>query len=95
MKNTFMNKRNLNVGGIACLMAGVYCMCYILLNDNALPGSIAAVEGSLSHWVRHWHVVVVGLMPIYVACALFGAAICSLTVGSTLYRWLSDFMHQK
>jgi hypothetical protein len=84
-----MNKKYINFGGITCLIVGVYSMYYMLLTDNALPCSINSVETSLSHWIRHWRVVVVALMPIYVAFTLFGTAIGSLLFGSTLQHWLT------
>jgi hypothetical protein len=87
-----MKTSHLNVGGIICLLVGIYCIYSLLLNDTAFPWSICSVEGSLSHWLRHWRVLVVGLMPIYVAFTLFGAASVSLFVGSVLQDWLVDLI---
>jgi hypothetical protein len=83
-----MNKQYINFGGITCLIIGVYFMSY-LLNNNALPCSINSVEISLNHWIRHWHIIIVALMPIYVGFTLFGTAIGSLLFGTTLQHWLT------
>ena len=93
MKTISMNNKY-NLGSFICLLAGVLCMYHMLLNDKALPWSINAVELSLNHWLKHWHVLVVGLMPIYVSFALFGAAIGSLSVGSRLQYWLTHACHK-
>jgi hypothetical protein len=83
-----MNKSYLNLGGVTFLILGIFCISSLLLNDKTLPCSINSVELSLSHWLRHWRVLVVGLMPVYVAFTLFGVAIPSLLLGSVLQDWL-------
>jgi hypothetical protein len=90
-----MNKQYINFGGITCLIVGVYSMYCMLLDDNTLPWSISSVETSLSHWIRHWRVIVVALMPIYVAFILFGTAIGSLFFGSTLQHWLTGLLFRR
>lgn len=91
-----MNKRySLNFGALICLVAAVYCMYCILLQDDVLPFSIGAVVNSMNHWAKHWRILVVGLLPIYVALMFFGTAIIGLYIGSNLQRWLTRFLHQK
>jgi hypothetical protein len=89
-----MNKLDLNFGGIISLIVGVYSMYYMLLSCDALPWSINAVETSLSHSIKHWRILVVGLMPIYVSLTIFGTAFSSLFVGSTLHKWLVGFLQE-
>jgi hypothetical protein len=86
MKN--MNKPHLNLGSFTCLIISVFCVYCLLLNNDALPCSINSVEMSLTHWLRHWRILVVGLMPIYISFTLFGAASVSLLLGSVLQNWL-------
>lgn len=88
IKNS-MNKPHLNLGSLTCLIISIFCMYSLLLNNNAFPCSINSVETSLSHWLRHWRILVVGLMPIYISFALFGAAGASFLVGSALQNWLT------
>lgn len=91
-----MNKRHsLNLGGIICLIAGICFICSLLLRDNLLPLSISAVLTSINHCIRHWHVLVVGLLPIYVALMIFGTGVVGLYFGSALQRWITEFLHNK
>ena len=91
-----MNKRqSFNFGGIICLIAAVCLMCYMLLDGDVLHCSINSVLFSMNHWARHWHILVVGLLPVYVALMFFGTAISSMYLGSALQRWLTQFLHHK
>ena len=87
-----MNKQSLNLGSFMCLIISVFFIYSLLLNNNTLPCSINSVETSLTHWLRHWRVLVVGLMPIYISFALFGAASMSLFLGSVLQNWLTGLL---
>ena len=84
-----MNTRQtLNLGVITCLIGTIYVIYYLLLHDNPLPFSISSVLAWLNHWVRHWHVLAVGLIPIYLAFMIFGAAVLCSYFGSTVQRWI-------
>jgi hypothetical protein len=89
-----MNKRHINTGGIICLILGI-CIISLLLRDNLLPFSIPVVLSKISHFLRHWHVLAVGLLPIYVALMIFGTGILALYFGSALQRWITEFLHHK
>lgn len=91
-----MKKRHsINFGGIICLIALVYFICRVLLQDDILPFSIFSVQTSMNRWVKHWHIVTVGLLPVYVALVFFGAALCGVFFGSAAQRWISRFLQQK
>ena len=91
-----MNKRHsLNLGGMICLVAAVYVLYYLLLRDNILPFSIHSMLFNINHWAKNWHVIVIGLLPIYLALMVFGTAIIGIYFGSALQRWLSSFLHHK
>lgn len=91
-----MKKRHTyNLGGIICLVVAVYVIYYLLLRDNLLPFSISSVLSSINHWARNWHILVVGLMPVYIAFMLFGTSILGAYLGSALQRWISQFLHNK
>lgn len=85
-------KHSLNLGGIMCLLILVFIICRILLQDDILPFSIGSVQTSMNHWIKHWHIVAVGLLPVYVGLVFFGAALCGLFFGSALQRWISKFL---
>jgi hypothetical protein len=91
-----MNKRDsLNLGAIICSVAAVYILYYLLLEDKPFPFSITSVLGGVNHWLRHWHVLVVGLLPVYLALMVFGTSMMGLYVGGALQRWLTHFLHHK
>ncbi len=84
-----------NFIGIICLVAIVYVTFEVLLQDDILPFSICSVQTSMNHWIKDWHIVAVGLLPIYVALVFFGAVFCGLFFGSAAQRWISRFLQQK
>lgn len=88
-------KYSINFVGIICLIAIVYVTCRVLLQDDILPFSIWSVQTSMNHWIKQWHIVAVGLLPIYVALVFFGAVLCGLFFGSAAQRWISKFLQQK
>lgn len=94
-KCSMKTKQTINFGGMISLVIIVYVTVRILLQDDILPFSICSVQASMNHWVKHWHIVAVGLLPIYVALVFFGAALCGICFGSALQRWISRFLQQK
>ena len=88
-----MNKRHsLNLGAIICLAFASYLLYYILLHDNLLPFSIHSVLLNVNHLAKNWHVIVIGLLPIYLALMVFGTAILGIYFGSALQRWIGSFL---
>jgi hypothetical protein len=90
-KTSLNKKRSLNLGGIISLVATVYFIYYLLLKENLLPFSISSVLTWGSEWSKHWHILAVGLVPIYLGLMIFGTAVLSLYVGAALQRWVSQF----
>jgi hypothetical protein len=88
-------KATLNLGGIVCLIAGVYCIYYLLILDKILPFSISSVLSWSSHYAKEWHILTVGLVPIYLALMIFGTSMLSLCFGSALQRWLTQLGKNK
>ena len=79
---------------IVCLFAAVYFICYILRQDGVFPISIGSAWYCISHWVRHFHVVAVALLPIYVAFMVFGTAAVGIYLGSATHRWLNQLLQK-
>lgn len=75
-----------NIYSLLGLLVAVYCIYFLLIKDDQLPCSIQAVLYGVNHVITHWHVLVVGLLPIYVACVIFGLAMVGLYLGSLLER---------
>ena len=86
-----MKKDQINPVALICLVAATCCM-FCLLKDNNLPFSINCVLASMDHWILHWHVLVVGLLPIYVAFMVFSAGIIGLHFGNNLQGFLTQIV---
>ncbi|MHB1949363.1 MAG: hypothetical protein ACYCQI_14765 [Gammaproteobacteria bacterium] len=85
-----MNKQqSLNLGGIICLVVVGYFIYYLLVLDNELPFSIVSILSNFSHWTSHWRILIVGLLPVYVALMLFGTAMLGAYLGSAVQDWLT------
>lgn len=86
-----MGKRtSLNVGGALSLGFAVFVISYTLLRENILPTSIDSIMAHLNHSVHHWHVLVVGLLPVYVALCIFGTAMVTIYLGTLAHRWFTQ-----
>lgn len=85
IKKSF-NRKNyqFNLGSLACLIATGFAIYYLLVKDQLLPSSISFISALTSHMTQHWHILVVGLVPVYLALIIFGAAILSIFLGSYL-----------
>lgn len=80
---------SLNLGGFICLVVAVYLLYCLLLRDNMMPFSIYSVFSSINHWAKDWHIIVIGLLPIYLALMIFGTAMFGVYLGSAIQRWIS------
>jgi len=91
-----MNTRStFNLGALICLVAVVYLIYYLLLMDHLLPLSISSVFSGFNHRIHHWHVLAVGLLPVYLALMIFGTSIIGIYLGGALQRWISQFLQNK
>jgi hypothetical protein len=75
-----------NVIGLAI---AIYVMYSLLLKHDEFPLSIIAILHSLCNWVDHSYVLIVGLLPIYIAVMIFGLAILGLYLGSLLEHFVA------
>jgi len=81
---------------LICLIVAVFFVCYFLFQDDNLPISINSVWFSINHTcMRQFHILAVGLLPIYVALMVFGTAIFSKYCGSRLQRVISQLIQHK
>ena len=72
---------------IALTIAG-YIAYYFLLQDNFLHISISSIMQFSHHLAIRSHLLVLGLLPIYIATMIFGAAMGGIYLGSTLQNIL-------
>ncbi len=89
------NRKTSNVGGSIFLFILVYFIYRILLEDDILPFSITSVQSTMNHWVKHWHFLVVGLIPVYIALLFFGAVILGIFFGDKIERLISKILQKK
>jgi hypothetical protein len=83
-KSSLNKKHSVNFGGFLCLVATVYFIYYLLIEDKLLPLLLSWSDNC----AKHWHILTVGLMPVYLAVMIFGAAVLSIFLGSVIQRWL-------
>jgi hypothetical protein len=89
--SVMQNRNSLNIGGIIFLIILIYLLYRILLHSDLHPFSILAVQTTMNHWVKHWHFLVVGLIPVYIAIVFFGAVLLGIFFGKSVQRWVSRF----
>ncbi len=78
----------LNIGTIVALGALFAIVYYLLLRDNFLHASIASIISNSHHLEVKKRVLVHGLLPIYIATMIFGAAMLGIYIGSTFQQFL-------
>lgn len=78
----------LNAGTIVLLTALSYIAYYILMRDNFLHSSIASIIAHSHHLEVKKHLLVLGLLPIYIAAIIFGTAMLAVYLGTALQHFL-------
>ncbi len=70
------NRPGFHTTGMVFSVLAVVLMGFLLWSDEWLPFSIGAVWRAVAHGMKtpHSHLLSVGLLPVYVALMLFGAA---------------------
>jgi hypothetical protein len=86
-----MTKYYFNIGGIVGALLVVSIICEMLLRDKIPLLSINTMQSMMNHWAMHWHIIAIGVLPVYVALIFFSASIVGLFLGSTLQHWLMRF----
>jgi hypothetical protein len=90
-----MKKQTVNLGSIVCLLVAVYFVYGALLQDGLIPASISTVWEHFRHWAKHFRVLAVALLPVYVALMVFGTSIVGIYLGSAIQRWFTRVVLQK
>lgn len=77
-----------NVGILIALIAAFYITYYLLLQDNCLHTSISDII-TRSHQLKdQQHLIVLGLIPIYIATIMFGSATLGIYLGALAQRMI-------
>ncbi len=73
----------------------VYYAAYILLlEDNCLHVSISDILAKTHHLELREHLIVLGLLPIYIASVIFGSTIFALHLASWVRKFLCRPMNE-
>lgn len=73
-----------NIGMLFALILATYLAYYLLLQDNCLHTSIGFILSHSHGLALKEHLIVLGLLPIYIAMIIFGAGLLAAYLGSTL-----------
>lgn len=85
-----MEKRlKFNIGTIIAFTALSYVVYYLLVSDNSLHISIGYIISHTHHMALKKHLIVLGLLPVYIAIMVFGAATLGTYIGSSLQHLIT------
>ena len=79
-----------NLGTLIALSGAFYVAYYLLLDDSLLYISLTAIINSSHELSMHKHLLVLGLIPIYIAIVIFGAATIGVYLGGIIQRVIID-----
>lgn len=81
-----LKKISLHAITLAAMTALFICACYLLLN-HSLSLSIYSIIAA-SHTSLAAHLLILGLLPIYIAAVIFGSAMLALYIGPNIQQFL-------
>jgi len=81
MKN---KPRSIAISSITVLAVVACVAYYLLLSDNFLHISIASIIQASHHLAIKPHLLILGLLPVYIAAMIFGAASLGLYLGARI-----------
>lgn len=79
----------LNVGTFISFLVMFSMAYYLLLQDNFMHLSIASIISRSHPLELKKHLIVLGLLPVYIATIIFGSAVASVHLGSTVQYFLN------
>lgn len=77
---------HMNVGVIIALAVAIYVTYYLLLQDTFLHASISDIINRSHQLKSQKHLLVLGLLPIYIGTMVFGSAVLSIYLGAAIQR---------
>ncbi|MDA8561575.1 hypothetical protein N9L02_00500 [Gammaproteobacteria bacterium] len=89
------NRVSINFGAIVCVIALVYLSFKVLVHGAFLPFSIFSVQSAINNWIKHWHIIAIGLLPVYISVVFFGAAFFGIIFGSALQKCVYNFVYSR
>lgn len=73
---------------VLATMIACYLAYYLLLSENDLHTSIASIIAYSHHLTHGQHILLLALLPIYIALMIFGSASVGLYLGKGIQRIL-------
>jgi hypothetical protein len=67
---------------------------YLLLHDNMLHSSIPSIISYTHQLSIKQHVIILGLLPVYIAFIIFGAALLGLYFGARIQNLLRKMINE-
>src|SRR5579862_6125110 len=80
---------SISLGEIAFVLIAVSSICYLLYQCKNGPFSIHSIASSLHRCAPGHHILVIGLLPVYVALIVFGSALFGIYLGSLIQRYIA------
>lgn len=67
----------------------IYFAYFILLRDNFFNTSISSIIAQSNHFAVRMHLIILGLLPIYIGAIIFGSGILSLFLNAFVQKLLN------
>ena len=80
-----------NLTGLITLLVSAAVIYYFLLHENFMHLSIACIINNSHHLADRQHIVVLGLLPIYIAIIIFGTTVAAFSCS----RWLRNVFYKQ
>lgn len=81
-------KFRFNIIMIATFITILYGAYYLLLHDTFLHTSISSIIAHSHQLARQNHVLVLGLIPVYIALMIFGTSIFGIYLGAKIQQFV-------
>lgn len=81
-----MKHVSLKIGALIGSAMIIVVTYYLLLKDTFLHTSISSILNRAQSFTLEGHLLVLGLLPFYIALMVFGAAFLVLYIGSSLLK---------
>lgn len=83
-----------NIVTIVTLLVLFCAALYLLLDGNQFHASISSIISHSHQLGVVKHIVVLALLPVYIATVIFGTAILGIYLGTTLQQLLVKYLQQ-
>jgi hypothetical protein len=87
-----MKTKILRLFSVFWLLLTIGLIYYLLVEDRALHLSISDIIKWASHCPKNGHILLIGLLPIYLGAVIFGISFLFLYLRSSLWSFLSHYL---